>query len=71
MTSLPRRPGDIILDHYVPHLAPEDREIARERLSKFTRLLLDIARDQGGTAVDNADSCGAPKGGKIQTPPPT
>jgi len=41
-----RRPGDDILDRYVPHLTGSDRELARERLQELARLLLQIAMRQ-------------------------
>lgn len=42
-TQTERRPGDHILDHYVPHLNDADREIARERLQGLAKIMLDIA----------------------------
>ena len=50
------RPGDVILDHYVPHLGPEDREIARERLQGLAKLLLRIAIRQVREETQVSDS---------------
>ena len=59
MMNMPkRRPGDLILDHYVPHLSPEDREIARERLADFAELLSDMAVGTAGQAMHSSDSPG-------------
>lgn len=35
-----RRPGDLILDRYMPDASEAEREEARERLRAFARLLL-------------------------------
>lgn len=36
------RPGDTILDRYMPHATSEEREIARANLRRFARLLLRV-----------------------------
>jgi len=38
-----RRPGDAILDHYMPGAGPEEREAARANLYGFVAVLLRIA----------------------------
>lgn len=38
-----RRPGDLILDRYMPEAAPEVRETARRRLFDFVGVMLRIA----------------------------
>lgn len=38
-----KRPGDQIIDKYMPNCSDEDREIARERLQGLAKILLDIA----------------------------
>ncbi len=36
------RPGDLILDHYLPNASSEEREIARENLRRLARLLIRV-----------------------------
>ena len=36
------RPGDIILDRYLPHATSEQREVARENLRRLARLLIRV-----------------------------
>ena len=50
------RPGDQILDRYVPHLTGADRELARERLQGLAKLLLRIAMRQVHEEMQAADS---------------
>ena len=45
-----RKPGDIILDRYLPHATAEEREAARENLRRLARLIL---RVQARLARDN------------------
>lgn len=35
-----RRPGDVILDRYMPHASPEAREEARESLRDLAKVVL-------------------------------
>ena len=37
-----RRPGDFILDRYMPDATPEEREGARENLRRLAKLLLRV-----------------------------
>lgn len=69
MTHLKRRPGDDILDRYVPHLTAADRELARERLQKLARLLVKIAARQVREEREAQDSRESPSGGKIPATP--
>ena len=46
----PHRPGDIILDRYLPNASTEKREEARENLRRLGRLLI---RVHERLAVDN------------------
>lgn len=39
-----RRPGDFILDRYMPNATVEEREIARENLHAFAVVVVGIAR---------------------------
>ena len=39
-----RRPGDFILDRYMPHATAEEREVARENLRAFALVVVGIAR---------------------------
>lgn len=50
------RPGDTILDHFVPHLEGADRELARERLQQFAGWLVGIAMRQAREELDSRDS---------------
>ena len=50
------RPGDQILDRYVPHLTGADRELARERLQGLAKLLLRIAMRQVREEMQATDS---------------
>lgn len=36
------RPGDVILDRYLPSATAEERETARENLYRFARLLIRV-----------------------------
>jgi len=36
------RPGDIILNKYLPNASPEEREAARENLKRLARLLIRV-----------------------------
>jgi hypothetical protein len=45
------RPGDIILNKYMPNASHEERELARESLKRLARLLL---RVHERLAVDNS-----------------
>jgi hypothetical protein len=47
------RPGDIILDRYLPHATDEERETARENLRRLARLLI---RVHERLALDNPQS---------------
>jgi hypothetical protein len=50
------RPGDQILDRYVPHLTGTDRELARERLQGLARIMLTIAMRKVREDREAADS---------------
>ena len=50
------RPGDVILDHFVPHLDAADRELARERLQNFAGWLVRIAMRQAREEMHRRDS---------------
>ena len=65
------RPGDIILEHFVPHLNDEDRELARERLQHFAGWLVGIAMRQAREEMGMRDSRESDSIGTIEmTPPP-
>jgi hypothetical protein len=55
-TKPDHRPGDHILDRYVPHLSGADRELARERLQGLAKLLLRIAMRQVREEMQANDS---------------
>ena len=63
------RPGDAILDHFVPHLAGADRELARERLQGLAKLMLDVAIRKVREDVQERDSRESDSIGKIQPTP--
>jgi len=50
------RPGDIILDHFVPHLDDADRELARQRLQQLACWLVQIAMRQAREEMHMLDS---------------
>lgn len=60
------RPGDIILDRYVPHLSPEDREIARDRLAQWMNWKLHIYLEQ--VRKDRACGGSLPRGDLTDIP---
>ena len=71
-TSPDHRPGDHILDRYVPHLSGADRELARERLQGVARLLLRIAMREVREKMQAADSRDSDSKRIISsTPPPS
>lgn len=49
------RPGDIILDRYLPNASPEQREEARENLRRLARLIIRVherlARARGDNSI--------------------
>jgi hypothetical protein len=63
------RPGDIILDHFVPHLKGEDRELARKRLQGLAKLLLTAAIREVRSERAQVDSRESDSKGKIQPTP--
>ena len=50
-----RRPGDVILDRYMPSATVEEREGARENLRKLARVLIEIcdrlARERSAQSI--------------------
>ena len=71
-TSPDHRPGDHILDRYVPHLSGADRELARERLQGLAKLLLRIAMREVREEMQAADSRDSDSRRIISsTPPPS
>lgn len=67
--SADHRPGDVILDHFVPHLAEADRELARKRLQGLAKLMLRYAMRKVREEQEQADSLESVSHGKI-TPVP-
>lgn len=63
------RPGDIILDHFVPHLTGTDRELARERLQGLAQLMLRIAIRKVEEDMHRQDSHESDSRRKIQPTP--
>ena len=53
MTMPAHRPGDVILNKYLPNASPEEREAARESLKRLARLLI---RVHERLALDNPQS---------------
>lgn len=62
-----RRPGDLILDRYLPHLLPEDREVARERLHAWMRWKLRILMREVREGMQRADSRKTDAGGRMES----
>ena len=65
------RPGDVILDHFVPHLDAADRELARERLQNFAGWLVRIAMRQAREEMQLRDSRDSESLDTIESNPPT
>lgn len=42
--SSPYRPGDLILNRYMPDATKEEREVARENLREFAVVVIGIAK---------------------------
>lgn len=42
--SSPRRPGDLILDKYMPNATEEEREAARKNLREYAVIVVEIAK---------------------------
>lgn len=63
------RPGDIILDRFVPHLGLEDREIARERLQQWMRWKLHIYMVRVRADMQRRDSHDGSEDSKMESPP--
>lgn len=64
-----RHPGDDILDRYVPHLTGVDRELARERLQGFAKIMLTIAMRKVDEDMQVRDSRESGSRGRIQPTP--
>ena len=64
-TSPPRKPGDFILDRYMPDADETAREQARENLRRFARALLRIAMRQTRAELAMLDSRNSAKGARI------
>ena len=63
------RPGDVILDHFVPHLDAAHRELARERLQGLAKLMLRIAMRKVREEREQIDSLESDSRGKIMPVP--
>ena len=69
-TKPDHRPGDHILDRYVPHLSGTDRELARQRLQEFARWLVHVAMDQVRDDMHREDSRGRQAEATMELAPP-
>lgn len=59
--TTPHKPGDVIIDHFMPGCSEEDREIARERLQQFAGWLVRIAIRQTRETFSTAPDLLGPK----------
>ena len=50
------RPGDKIIDCYLPGANAEQRELARTRLKAYARWLLEVAMEQARAKAQDSDS---------------
>ena len=50
------RPGDKIIDRYLPGANAEQRELARTRLQAYSRWLLEVAMEQARAKAQDSDS---------------
>lgn len=64
-----RQPGDIILDRYVPHLSPQDREVARARLYQYAAWHLGVIMRQLREEANSRGACGCDKLDPAPHPP--
>jgi hypothetical protein len=69
-TKPDHRPGDHILDRYVPHLSSTDRELARERLQTLASWLVHVAMDQVRDDMRREDSRGRQAEATMESVPP-
>ena len=60
-----RRPGDVILDRYMPDASPEEREAARTNLYGFVAVLLRIATREATEEAERAIR--AKDGGEVES----
>ena len=51
-----KRPGDVILDRYMPDATDAEREVVRERLRRFAVILVQIDRRQRHEQLTGDDS---------------
>ena len=63
------RPGDIILEHFVPHLTGADRELARTRLQGLARLMLKVAMREVREERGQGDSLESASRDRIELTP--
>lgn len=52
--TTPRRPGELLLDRYLPNATPEEREEAYENLRGLVRILIEIDEGLGQQNRDSA-----------------
>lgn len=64
-----RRPGDQILDRYLPDVTGAERELARERLDGLVKLLIRIARRKVDEDMHSIDSRESDSSDRIQPNP--
>lgn len=68
-----RRPGDVILDHYMPNASEADREAARENLRAFAaailRICTRIADERNATAIRTQEADEVLFKGESSAPP--
>ena len=64
-SSSKRRPGDVILDRYMPDATPEEREAARTNLYGFVAVLLRIATREATEEAEQAIRANG--GGKVES----
>lgn len=71
MPKQSRRPGDQIIDRFLPDISPEERELAHERLRAMVHVVLRIGRRLAGEAKARADSTHDGQSGRIPPSPTT
>ena len=64
-SSANRRPGDVILDRYMPDATAEEREAARANLYGFVAVLLRIATREATEEAEQAIR--AKSGGEVES----
>ena len=70
MNNNASRPGDLILDRYMPEATPAEREEAREQLRKFAHAFIEVFLQlaaEGRCHLPNRDSDSQDKDDRVES----